>query len=151
MHFINVVKKSTPCICILLSCESLSWWLSVVYLHILTSICLHSLDNTYLTQNFSHQVNSDTYQLNTCLEKGNLIFSFIPPLVVTYSENVAHHWLNNLHHPPLGSGDLVVVKDKNWLYFGISPYSLKKFFSYLKKRIAAYTLRIRKISCYKLI
>ena len=68
------MKKSMSRICILLSCESLNWWLSVVDLHILTSICLHSLDNNYLTQTFSHQVNSDTYQLNTCLGKGNLIF-----------------------------------------------------------------------------
>jgi len=57
-------------------CESLSWWLSVVDLHILTPICLYSLDKNYLTQSFSHQVNSDTYQLNTCLEKGNLIFFY---------------------------------------------------------------------------
>ena len=65
-------------------CESLSWWLSAVDLHILTPICLYSLDNNYLTQTFSHQVNSDTYQLNTCLEKGNLIF-FLYHLLLSHT------------------------------------------------------------------
>jgi len=100
----NIMEKSTSCICIHLCGESSSWWLSIVYTHTYT---IHNFCKQYkckITNSFSCQVDSHIYPLNTCLAKGNFQFFFMIKILLHVLWKCCPPLTKNkFHHPPLGT------------------------------------------------
>ena len=103
MHSMNIMEKSTSCICIHLCGESSSWWLSIVYTHTYT---IHNFCKQYkckITKFFSCQVDSYIYPLNTCLAKGNFQFFYDKNSLACTLKMLPTIDKNKFHHPPLGT------------------------------------------------